>query len=161
MIFYYPPTAAMTRALKKRLRSDGLRYKVGYLGDLMEENFNEARRHGTLRYRPEHLKLLRGVNENPEVVDIAFEVLAERLEAKGIDLPADFDEQTPYDPDYSKLAMIALILAVAMTILITLAVVFVSNIAAMTTLIVLVSVVGAAVFVWGISKATIPVQPAA
>ncbi len=55
----------------------------------------------------------------------------------------------------------AALLAIAMTVLITAAVVLVSHIAVMTTLVVAVSVVGAGLFVWGSTKLIIPVDASA
>lgn len=150
----------MTRAIKKRLRGRGLQYRVGNLGELMEENFNQARRAGALRYRPEHLNLLRGVRENPGVVDIAFEVLTERLAEKGVDLPLTYDERLRYDFDYRRILGVTVLLALAMTGLITAAVLFAPGVAAMTTLIVAVSVAGAALFIRALYKLVIPVDPA-
>lgn len=147
MVFYIP-ASPMTWAIKRRLRQEGLRYKVGNLGELMQENYDQARRNKTLRYSAEDLRLLRGVRENPEVVDIAFELVQERLAAKGVALPTACEERVPYDFDYVKITALGLGLAALMTLLISLAVVFVSNIAVMTTLIVLISIAAAAFFIW-------------
>ncbi len=159
VFFFVPATAPMTRAIKARLKSLGRRDKVGYLGELMQENYSEARRHGTLRYRPEHLKLLRGVRENPDVVDVAFEVLSEELAAKGIDMPSTYGERLPYDPDYRRIGVLAVVLAAVMTLLITASVLWVTDVALMSVLIVIVSVVGAILFIWGLTRLVIPVVP--
>ncbi|MEM7114583.1 MAG: hypothetical protein AAF614_19255 [Chloroflexota bacterium] len=157
-IITYIPDGPVTSAIKRKLKSERLRYKLGYLGELMDENYYEARKHNRLLYRPEHLKKLKSVDENPQVVELAFEVLADQLHEKNVALPTEFLNRPPYYPNIKQLIIYTLIDAALMTLAITAIVLYVSNVALMTTLIVLVSVIGAGVFIYLMKKCVIYVD---
>lgn len=151
----YIPDGPVTKALKRTLKTRGVKYRLGYLGELMDENYDEAIKHHRLRYRPKHLKKLKFVDENPEVVDIAFEVLADLLYQKKIVIPDSYLDEPPYYPDVRRLMMHVIANAAIMTLAITLFVLYVQNVALMTTLIVLVSLIGAVVFIYSLTKCVI------
>ena len=158
LLDYLFPNGPVTRAIRKRLRQQNLRYKTGYLGKLMDENFEEAQKSGQFLYRPQDLKKLDRVDQNPDVVDIAFQVIEEMLAQKDQRLPTEYVGKAPYRPDIWGIAGSYLVTAATMTVLITLIVVFVEQIWAMTTLITVVSIIGAIAFVWALTKAIVEVQ---
>lgn len=158
LLEYLIPNGPFSKALRRRLKQLDLRYKVGYLGMLMDENYAEALAQKPLLYRAEHLKKLDRVDQNPEVVDIAFEVLEEVLHEKNIELPTQNKGMPPYQPSLLKITFAYLLIAAAMTGLITLAVIFIQNIAWMTTLIIVISILGMVAFIASLNHAVIYVD---
>ncbi len=144
----YIPDGPVTKALKKTLKASGKRYKLGYLGELMDENYTAAKTQQHLYYAPEDLKKLKHVAENPDVVDIAFAVLEQQLREAGHALPTVNEKRIPYYPNWAAILGYTALNALLMTVAITLIVLLLpTQIALMTTLIVLVSILGAAAFV--------------
>ncbi len=155
----YIPDGPVTKAIKKKLKKLGVRYKLGYLGELMDENYSMALKRNHLVYKAEHLKKLRHVKKNPQVVDIAFEVLEDMLKVKNVQLPLLNEGKVPYYPNYSQIALYTLLNAFIMTVAIIAIVVYLQQlIALMTTLIVIVSIIGAVVFIYILTKSVIHVD---
>ncbi|MEM7802186.1 MAG: hypothetical protein AAF633_23540 [Chloroflexota bacterium] len=147
-IIPYIPDGPITKELKKKLRAEDLNYRIGYLGELMDENFTEAIERDRLLYQPEDLKKLKHVSENPKVVDIAFNILAEKLNAQNVQMPTENESRRPYFPNYRAILLFTLLNAFILTVVITLIVILLpESVALMTTLIVLASVIGAIAFI--------------
>ena len=153
------PDGPVTAALKRRCKGRSPKVKLGNLGPLLDDNLNAARKHGHFRYHPEDLRRLKDVDQNPEVVDEGFAVLRGLLDEKGIPEPTDYVRETPYYPDIPRLAKLTILLAAAMTIGITAAVVLGQNdaVLAMTVAITVISLLGAALFVLILARAVIHV----
>ncbi|MGB1250340.1 MAG: hypothetical protein ACPG8W_06885 [Candidatus Promineifilaceae bacterium] len=154
----YIPDGLVTKTIKQALKAQGVKYQLGHLGELMDENYNEALKHNRLRYRPEHLKKLKNVDKNPQVVDIAFEVLAELLHKKDVALPNEYLDRVPYYPNIKQIVIHTVINAIVMTLAITAFVLYVPNVALMTTLIVLASLIGTVAFIYAWSNDVIYVN---
>ena len=141
----YVPDGVVTSRLKRRVKGRKPRPELGNLGPLLDENLAAAKKHGHFLYRPDDLRLLKGVRHNPEVVDEGFAALREVMVEKGIDEPAQWKRTAPYYPDTPRIARRAGALAAAMVVLITAAVLLGQDdhIAAMTVAIVAISIGGA------------------
>lgn len=159
----YIPDGPVTKALKRRVRGRRPKPDLGNLGPLLDENFQAARSHGHLRYRRDDLRMLKGVADNPEVVDDGFEVLGEALAAAGIAFPDREQPEAPYYPDTRAVLKNTAILALAMVVAITAAVVTLQNssILWMVVAIVAVSVAGAVGFAVILHRCVIRVGPLA
>lgn len=159
IVIPYIPDGPVTKAIKKRLKTQGLSYKLGYLGELMDENYTEAIKRNHLIYRAEHLKKLKHVEQNPQVVDIAFEVLEDELKTKNIQLPTINEERIPYYPNYGAILLYTALNTIVLTVAITAIVLLLQqSIALMTTLIVIASILGAAAFIYTLSECVIYVD---
>ncbi len=158
----YIPDGPVTAALKRRVRGRKPKPQLGNLGPLLDENLVAARKHGHFRYHPDDLRLLKGVDQNPAVVDEAFEVLREVMAEKGVAEPTGFTRDAPYYPDVARIVKSTLILAAAMTIGITIAVLLGQNdaIAWMTVAIVAISLAGAAAFMLILDRCVVRVGQA-
>jgi len=155
----YIPDGPVTAALKRKVKGRRPKPALGYLGPLLDENLVAARKHGHLLYHPDDLRHLKGVDQNPEVVDEGFEVMRTVMADKGIEEPEDWNRTAPYYLDYPRIIRRTLLLAAVMTIGITLAVLLGQNsaIAAMTVSIVAISLIGAAMFLLIVSRTVIRV----
>lgn len=144
----YVPDGPVTAGLKRRVKGRRPKPDLGHLGPLLDENLVAARKHGHYLYHPDDLRLLKGVEQNPTVVDEGFAVLRSVMADKGIAEPDRWQRTAPYYPDTPRIVKRTLLLAAAMTIGITIAVVLGQDaaIAAMVVAIVAISVVGAAAF---------------
>ncbi len=156
----YVPDGPVTAALKRRVKGHKPKPKLGNLGPLLDENLNAARKRGCFLYHPDDLRLLKGVKENPDVVVDGFLALSEVLDAKGIAKPDVWDRSVPYYPDVRKIAVRTAVLALLMTIGITVAVLLGQEdaIAWMTAAIVAISIIGATVFGLIVSRTVIHVD---
>lgn len=149
IVIPFIPDGPVTKAIKKRLKEQRLDYKLGYLGELMDENFTHAKKHNHLLFQSEHLKLLKDVDENPQVVDIAFSVLEDQLQAQNLQLPLINEGRVPYYPNYKAILLFAVLNAIFQTIAISAVVVFLQHLVGlMTVLIVIISVIGAIAFIY-------------
>lgn len=155
----YIPDGPVTSALKREIRGRTPKPSIGNLGPLLDENLVAARKHGHFRYHPEDLRLLKGVRRNPEIVDEGFAVLRKMMADKSIAEPEQWNRTLPYYPNVPLILKRTLLLAIAMTIGITIAVLLGQEnaIAAMVVAIVAISVAGAAMFVWILSRSVIHV----
>ncbi|MGH1487791.1 MAG: hypothetical protein ACRBK7_00100 [Acidimicrobiales bacterium] len=155
----YIPDGPVTQALKRRVRRRRPKPKLGNLGPLLDENLAAARKHGHFRYHPDDLRLLKGVKQNPEVVDDGLAVLRERMAEKGIAEPTHYEREAPYYPDVPSIVKFTAALAALMTVGITIAVLFGQRdaVAAMVVAIVAISLVGAAVFAFIMQRCVIRV----
>jgi len=158
----YIPDGPVTAALKRHIKHRRPKPNLGNLGPLLDENLAAARKHGHYRYHPDDLRLLKGVADNPEIVDDGFLVLREVMEKKGIDEPARFLREQPYYSDVAKTVKFTLLLAFAMTIAITIAVLLGQDdaILEMVIAIVVISLLGTGLFVLVLERCVIRVtQP--
>ena len=155
----YIPDGPVTSALKRETKGRRPKPSLGNLGPLLDENLVAARKHGHFLYHPDDLRLLKGVEENPEVVDDGFAVLRQVMADKGVTEPQKWHRTAPYYPNTPLIIKRTLVLALAMTIGITIAVVLGQDeaIAPMVVAIVLVSILGAALFGLILSRSVIRV----
>ena len=153
VVIPYTPDGPVTKAVKKTLKKSNQHYKLGYLGELMDENYDAAIKHQHYLYEAEHLKKLKHVEANPQVVDIAFDIMEEMLNEKGIEIPTYNEGRTPYYPNYVAILGYALLIAMMMTFaIIFIVLTFQDAVALMTILITTVSIVGALAFVYALAN---------
>jgi len=157
----YIPDGVVTSALKRRMKGRRPKPNLGNLGPLLDENLVSAKKNGHFLYHRDDLRLLKGVRENPEVVDEGFEVLEAVMIDKEIVEPDTWMRTPPYYPDTPKILLRTLLLAVAMTVGITIAVLLGQDdaIAAMTVAIVAISLIGAGLFIVILDRTVIRVGP--
>lgn len=79
----YVPDGPVTKALKRRVKGRRPKPKLGNLGPLLDENLVAGRKRGQFRYHRDELRLLKGVEQNPDIVDDGFTVLREILKRQG------------------------------------------------------------------------------
>ncbi len=161
MIYFTLPynyVGPVTRRLKKIIKNDKLDYKLGNLGELMDENFTSAKKKGVLIYNKIDLKKLKEVDNNPEVVELAFEIMNKMLLNKGFDMPKKIINKKPYYYDEKRILIQLLINAIVMTVLITIAVIAISSVFWMTTTIVLISLCGAVYAIYSVYRNVIYIK---
>lgn len=156
----YIPDGPVTVALKKSVKRQRPKPKLGNLGPLLDENLVAARKHGHFLYHPDDLRLLSGVRENPLVVDQGFDVLRSVMADKGVAEPDRWQRTAPYYQNVPLTLSRTAMLAVAMAIAITLAVLLghERHLTAMVVAIVAVSVLGAGGMALIVSRSVIRVQ---
>jgi|GEM_PF-5126968 len=156
----YIPDGPVTTALKRRVKGRKPKPALGYLGPLLDENLVAAKKHGHYLYHPDDLRLLKDVTKNPEIVDEGFDVLRAVMADKNIDDPQTWERAAAYYPDTPKILKRTALLALAMTIGITIAVLLGQDkaIAAMTVAIVAISLAGAAAFVLILMRSVVYVE---
>lgn len=162
MIYFiipYVPNWPIKRAILRKLKEEGLNYKIWYLGELMDENYVDAEKWLNFPYAPRDLKKLDQVKENPQVVDLAFEVLYSTLQQKNIEIPNQYQDRAPYYPNTTCIVIFILVNAIIMTLAITLFVLYIKNITLMISLIVVVSVLGAFFALRTLQKCVIYIHP--
>lgn len=159
----YIPDGPVTKALKKRVRGVRPKPKLGNLGPLLDEELVSARSDGHLRYRPADLRMLKDVSENPDVVDEGLAALAQVADSKGIVVPNSYEPEAPWYHDVPALLRAVGLIAVAMTVGITAAVVFLQNrsVAWMTVWICVISLAGALAAWFSLERCIIRVGPLA
>ena len=163
MVVYVPityvPDGPVTSALKKGVRGRRPKPELGNLGPMLDDNLSAARKHGHFRYHPDDLRLLKGVSDNPEIVDEGFAVLREVMEDKGIDVPSTYQRERPYYPDVPSILRFTALLALLMTLGITIAVLLGQNdsVLWMTVAIVLISLAGTGAFAWILHRCVVHV----
>lgn len=158
----YIPDGPVTAALKKSVKRQRPKPKLGNLGPLLDENLVAARKHGHFLYHPDDLRLLKGVKENPQIVDHAFDVLRSVMADKSITEPERWQRTTPYYPNVAQTLWRTAALAAAMVIAITIAVLLgqESHLTAMVIAIVAVSIMGAVGGALIVSRSVIHVEKA-
>lgn len=159
----YIPDGPVTAALKRHIKGRDPKPQLGNLGPLLDENLTAARKHGYFKYHPDDLRLLKHVDQNPDIVDEGFDVLRQMLDTKDIAEPTRFEREAPYYPDVSTTLKYTALLAALMTVGITIAVVLGQDdaIAAMVVAIVAISLIGAALFGLILTKCVIRVGESA
>ncbi len=155
----YIPDGPVTSALKKHVKGRRPKPDLGNLGPLLDENLNAARKHGHFLYHPDDLRRLKGVRENPEIVDEAMAVLTAVMADKNVAEPDRWERAAPYYQNRPQTLWRTGLLAAVMTIAITIAVVVGQEdyVAAMVVAIVAVSLVGAALFMLILDRSVIHV----
>lgn len=156
----YVPDGPVTSALKRHVKGQRPKPKLGNLGPMLDENLTAARKRGCYLYHAADLRHLKGVDENPEIVDQGFLVLEKVLSDKGIAAPTTYERTDPYYPDMPRLIGWSAALALVMTLAIWAAVLLGQDdsIALMTTAIVACSLIGTALFLLIISRCVIRVR---
>ncbi|MEM7323132.1 MAG: hypothetical protein AAF531_08600 [Actinomycetota bacterium] len=155
----YIPDGPVTAALKREMKGRKPKPRLGNLGPLLDENLVAARKHGHFLYHPDDLRLLKDVEQNPLVVEEGFAVLRQVMTEKGIAEPQRWKRTPPYYLNTPLVIKRTLLLAFAMTIGITIAVLLgqESAVAAMVVAIVVISIAGAGLFGLILSKTVIRV----
>ena len=153
----YIPDGAVTARLKRNVKGRRPKPKLGNLGPLLDENFAAAKKDGHFLFHPDDLRLLPGVADNPDIVDDGVLALQQVMADKGIEMPTVYQRAVPYYPDVPAIIKRTVALAAAMTIAITIAVLLGQDdaIAAMTVAIVAISLGGAALFYFIVSRSII------
>ncbi len=127
----------------EEIKEKKLNFKILYLWELMDENYENAKKWLPYLYHPRDLKKLKYVDQNIEIVDIAFTLMNEKLSKEWVDIPNVYLNGKPYYPDTKCIIIWILFVAFIMTVLITLSVLYTKNYSLMTTLIVLISILSA------------------